>query len=178
MIGYLLVGRFTSCFVWVWGFVSLTEEESGWNSVDWFKWLRIGTIGLWTYYVSIFLDTWPSHYLFMLCRPCWLQRTPDIYLKHWWLYRLLLAAVFAVLLATMAVPSIGGPVAMGTWHHPCGHSVRADSNTHEPTRHGLTKLLRAVKTQIGVAKKYFIKERENMNKTYRQVSAQRRSLGV
>ncbi|XP_033607384.1 uncharacterized protein LOC111864612 isoform X2 [Cryptotermes secundus] len=58
---------------------------------------------------------------------------------------------------------------MGTWHHPCGHSVRADSHTHERTRHGLTKLLRAVKTQIGVAKKYFIKEKENMNKTYRQV---------
>jgi hypothetical protein len=86
--------------------------------------------------------------------------------------------VFAVLLATMAVPSIGGPVAIGTWHHPCGHSVRADSNTHERTRHGLTKLLRAVKTQIGVAKKYFIKERENINKTYRQVSAQCRSLVV
>lgn len=85
--------------------------------------------------------------------------------------------MFAVLLATMAIPSIGGPVAMGTWHHPCGHSVRADSNTHERTRHGLTKLLRAVTTQIGVAKKYFIKERENMNNTYRQVSAQHRSLG-
>jgi hypothetical protein len=81
--------------------------------------------------------------------------------------------VFAVLLATLAIPSIGGPVEMATWHHPCGHSVKADSNTHGRIRHGLTKLIKAVKTQIGVAKKYFIKERENINKTYRQVSAQR-----
>jgi hypothetical protein len=92
---------------------------------------------------------------------------------------LVLPVLFAVLLASLAAHSDGGPVKRGAWHHPCGHSVRADTNTGKHgTRHGVTKLLKVVKTQIGVANKYFKNEQKNIDVTYHQVSSKRTSIGV
>jgi len=90
---------------------------------------------------------------------------------------LVLSAVFAVLLASLAAHSDGGPVKRGAWHHPCGHSVRADTNAGKHgTRHGFARVLKAVKTQIRVANKYFKNEQKNIDIIYRQVSSKGRRI--
>lgn len=87
--------------------------------------------------------------------------------------------VFGVIVASLAVHSEGGPVNIRAWHHPCGHSVRADTNAGKhASRHGPSKLLRVVRTQIGVANKYFKNEERNIVTTYKQVSSKRTSVGV
>ncbi|XP_021935780.1 uncharacterized protein LOC110837678 isoform X2 [Zootermopsis nevadensis] len=87
------------------------------------------------------------------------------------------AVVFGVLVASLAVHSEGGPVNIRAWHHPCGHSVRADTNTGKhASRHGPSKLLKVVKTQIGVANKYFKNEEKNIVTTYKQVGLLKEEL--
>ncbi|PSN39698.1 hypothetical protein C0J52_25975 [Blattella germanica] len=67
----------------------------------------------------------------------------------------------------------------GVWHYPCGKSVSTDveiANAEEPPRHEVTKLLKAVKTQLGIATSHIKKENKNINYTYQQVAEFREAM--
>ncbi|KAJ4435875.1 hypothetical protein ANN_18495 [Periplaneta americana] len=95
---------------------------------------------------------------------------------------LLAAVLFAVLLSVLTAPSFGVPVRIhkrGAWHHPCGQFTKTESHggkPGDPARHEITKLIRAVKTQINISNRYFKKEEKTISNLYHQVQNELREI--
>jgi hypothetical protein len=87
------------------------------------------------------------------------------------IFYFIFTVIFGFLLATLTATSFGLPVRPSTWNHSCGHAVRNKSHTQRPgVRHGVAKMIRVVKDQIGVAISHLKNEKKNIRFFYNEVS--------